>query len=109
MKEKLLLPLSILVLAGALAVAAAIWGVVTDREGRRRDNPPWAASERRHAQPSGPAKPLNCAEVTKKRYDPDFGPGGVFEYPGYVENWDKPTDLDRQAARILGCEFPEAP
>lgn len=108
MKEKLLLPLSILVLAGALVVAAAIWGVVTDREGWRRDQPPWSQYERR-IQSHRPVRPVNCAEVTKKRYDPDFGPGGVFEIPGYAENWQKPTDIDRQFNRILGCETPETP
>jgi hypothetical protein len=108
MKEKLL-PLSILALALAFVSGAAIWGVVADRQGQRRDQPPWPQYERRTRVPDRPARPIDCAEVTKKRYNPDNGPGGVFEIPGYAENWQKPTDVDREFNRILGCETPETP
>jgi len=81
MKEKLI-PLSILAMALAVVIAVAVWGVVTDREGQRRDQPPWGQDQRRTSgfdtSNTATPTPRDCTRP-KKAYDPDFGPGGAFD------------------------------
>ena len=99
--------LSVLVLATAGVVAVAIWGVVTDREGRRRDQPPWAQSERRHRDPvastTAPNGAPDCNARPAKKLDPDFGPGGALDTGGPYKA--ESTEID--AIIYRGC--PEKP
>jgi len=105
MKEKLL-PLSILALATALVVSAAVWGVITDREGQRRDQPPWPQYERRIRVPAtaDATKPRDCTRPPKRK-DPTCGPGGVFDTGGYkYDNSDVEEAFD--AIIYRGCPSP---